>query len=84
MCSIAGFSRPIPRSHATPNGSAQECRAVAMDGGGALHRGGARAAGIARHRDLGVIDMRQIAPTVAGILGVGLPAAGAAPLPVHP
>ena len=52
-----------------------------MDGGGALHRGGARAAGIARHRDLGVIDMRQIAPTVAGILGVGLPAAGAAPLP---
>jgi len=55
-----------------------------MDGGGALHRGGARAAGIARHRDLGVIDMRQIAPTVAGILGLGLPAAGAAPLPVHP
>jgi predicted AlkP superfamily pyrophosphatase or phosphodiesterase len=31
--------------------------------------------GVARGRDLGVIDMRQIAPTVAGILGVSLPAA---------
>jgi hypothetical protein len=41
-------------------------------------------AGIARHRDLGTIDMRQIAPTVAGILEVGLPAARAAPLHVHP
>ncbi len=28
--------------------------------------------GIARGRDVGVIDMRQIAPTVAGILGVRL------------
>jgi predicted AlkP superfamily pyrophosphatase or phosphodiesterase len=31
--------------------------------------------GVAQHRDLGVIDMRQIAPTVAGVLGVGLPTA---------
>jgi predicted AlkP superfamily pyrophosphatase or phosphodiesterase len=31
--------------------------------------------GVARGRDLGVIDMRQIAPTVAGILGVSLPTA---------
>jgi predicted AlkP superfamily pyrophosphatase or phosphodiesterase len=31
--------------------------------------------GIARGRDLGVIDMRQIAPTVASILGVSLPTA---------
>jgi predicted AlkP superfamily pyrophosphatase or phosphodiesterase len=33
--------------------------------------------GIAAGRDLGVIDMRQIAPTFAGILGVRLPAAQA-------
>lgn len=31
--------------------------------------------GVARGRDLGVIDMRQIAPTVAEILDVSLPAA---------
>lgn len=31
--------------------------------------------GIAAGRDLGTIDMRQIAPTVAAILGVDLPAA---------
>ena len=31
--------------------------------------------GVARGRDLGVIDMRQIAPTVAAILGVSLPTA---------
>ena len=30
-------------------------------------------AGVARGRDLGVIDMRQIAPTVAALLGVRLP-----------
>ena len=30
--------------------------------------------GIAHHRDLGLIDMRQIAPTVAQLLGVRLPA----------
>ena len=29
--------------------------------------------GIASHRDVGMIDMRQIAPTVAGFLGVSLP-----------
>jgi predicted AlkP superfamily pyrophosphatase or phosphodiesterase len=39
--------------------------------------------GIARHRDLGLIDMRQIAPTVAQLLDVKLPAAGLAPLPVR-
>jgi predicted AlkP superfamily pyrophosphatase or phosphodiesterase len=41
-------------------------------------------AGIAHHRDLGVIDMRQIAPTVAGILNVPMPTAKAAPLHVQP
>ena len=32
------------------------------------------------HRDLGVIDMRQIAPTIAALLGVAMPSAKAAPL----
>ena len=41
-------------------------------------------AGIARHRDLGVVDMRQIAPTVAGILRTAMPTAKAAPLKVQP
>ncbi len=40
--------------------------------------------GIARHRDLGLVDMRQIAPTVAGILHVAMPTAKAAPLNVAP
>jgi len=40
--------------------------------------------GIAHHRDLGVIDMRQIAPTVAKILNLNMPSAKAAPLPVEP
>jgi predicted AlkP superfamily pyrophosphatase or phosphodiesterase len=40
--------------------------------------------GIARGRDLGLIDMRQIAPTVAAILKVGLPSAKAAVLNVRP
>ncbi len=44
----------------------------------------AMGAGIAHHRDLGEIDMRQIAPTVAGILRVQLPTAKAAPLHVKP
>ena len=39
--------------------------------------------GIARHRDLGVIDMRQIAPTIAQLLGVQMPSAKATPLPVR-
>jgi predicted AlkP superfamily pyrophosphatase or phosphodiesterase len=38
--------------------------------------------GIARGRDLGLIDMRQIAPTVAQLLGVRLPAATQAPLAI--
>jgi hypothetical protein len=37
---------------------------------------------IAAGRDLGVVDMRQVAPTVAGILGVILPNATAAPFSV--
>jgi hypothetical protein len=40
--------------------------------------------GIARGRDLGTIDMRQIAPTVAAILGVNLPQAKQPKLPVAP
>jgi predicted AlkP superfamily pyrophosphatase or phosphodiesterase len=39
-------------------------------------------AGIARGRDLGVIDMRQIAPTLAQILGVSLFNAKSVPLKV--
>ncbi len=39
--------------------------------------------GIARHRDLGQIDMRQVAPTVAALLGVKLTSATAAPLLVR-
>lgn len=38
--------------------------------------------GIAQHRDLGVIDMRQIAPTVALLLNVRLPSATFAPLAI--
>jgi len=41
-------------------------------------------AGIAHHRDLGLVDMRQIAPTVAGILHVPMPTAKAMPLHVAP
>jgi predicted AlkP superfamily pyrophosphatase or phosphodiesterase len=41
-------------------------------------------AGIAPHRDLGVIDMRQTAPTVAKILGVAMTTALATPLKVKP
>lgn len=40
--------------------------------------------GIARGRDVGVIDMRRIAPTVAAVLGVSLPAATEPKLPVAP
>ena len=36
--------------------------------------------GIAQHKDLGVIDMRQIAPTLARLLQVKLPRAKLAPL----
>jgi len=39
--------------------------------------------GIAPHRDLGLIDMRQIAPTVAQLLGVRLPAAAQPALTVQ-
>jgi hypothetical protein len=38
--------------------------------------------GIAEGRDLGVIDMRQIAPTLASVLGVNLPSAKAEKLPI--
>ena len=41
-------------------------------------------AGIAHHRDLGVVDMRQIAPTVARILRAPMPTAKATPLHVAP
>jgi len=41
-------------------------------------------AGVARGRDLGTIDMRQIAPTVAGILGVSLPDAKQPTLRIAP
>lgn len=42
-----------------------------------------KGAGIARGRDLKVVDMRQIAPTFAGLLDVKLPAAKMKPLPVR-
>jgi predicted AlkP superfamily pyrophosphatase or phosphodiesterase len=40
--------------------------------------------GLAKGRDLGLIDMRQIAPTVAGIMGVSLPAAKQPKLYIEP
>jgi hypothetical protein len=40
--------------------------------------------GIARHRDLGLIDMRQIVPTVADILKVSLPSTKAMVLDIRP
>jgi predicted AlkP superfamily pyrophosphatase or phosphodiesterase len=39
--------------------------------------------GVAHGKDLGIIDMRQIAPTLAGILGVALPTARQKPLAIH-
>jgi predicted AlkP superfamily pyrophosphatase or phosphodiesterase len=39
--------------------------------------------GIAQHRDLGLIDMRQIAPTVAQLLNLPLPSAKLSPLPIR-
>jgi predicted AlkP superfamily pyrophosphatase or phosphodiesterase len=44
----------------------------------------AKGVGIARGRDVGIIDMRQIAPTVASLLGVNLPTAKQAKLKVEP
>jgi predicted AlkP superfamily pyrophosphatase or phosphodiesterase len=44
----------------------------------------AMGAGIAHGRDLGIIDMRQVAPTVAGLLGVSLPTAKQPRLKVEP
>jgi predicted AlkP superfamily pyrophosphatase or phosphodiesterase len=38
--------------------------------------------GIARGRNLGVVDMRQIAPTLAQLMGVRLPSSNASPLRV--
>lgn len=38
--------------------------------------------GIARARNLGVVDMRQIAPSIAHLLGLQMPTAEAAPLPL--
>lgn len=38
--------------------------------------------GIAHGRDLGEIDMRTIAPSVATMLGIDLPSAGGKPLPL--
>jgi hypothetical protein len=40
--------------------------------------------GVAHGRDLGTIDMRQIAPTVAGVLGVSLPTAKQSRLRIEP
>jgi hypothetical protein len=39
--------------------------------------------GVAPHRDLGVIDMRRIAPTVAQQLGVRLSKASQSPLDIR-
>ena len=39
--------------------------------------------GIAAGRNLGIIDMRQLAPTLAGELKVALPAAKAPVLPIR-
>jgi predicted AlkP superfamily pyrophosphatase or phosphodiesterase len=42
-----------------------------------------RGKGIAAGRDLGIIDMRQICPTLAGLLGVAMPTAKQKPVDVH-
>jgi hypothetical protein len=39
--------------------------------------------GIAHGKDLGLVDMRQIAPTLAQVLGVSLPSAKQEPLAIH-
>lgn len=39
--------------------------------------------GIASGRNLGIIDIRQIAPTLAGIMGAPFPSASATALPIH-
>lgn len=39
--------------------------------------------GVEAARNLGRIDIRQIAPTIAGLLGAALPSATAAPLQIH-
>ena len=39
--------------------------------------------GIAHGKDLGLVDMRQIAPTLAGVLGVSLPTASQPALAIH-
>jgi predicted AlkP superfamily pyrophosphatase or phosphodiesterase len=39
--------------------------------------------GVAKGKDLGIVDMRQIAPTLAGILGVSLPSANKPALDVR-
>jgi len=44
----------------------------------------ASGAGIGAHRDLGIIDMRQIAPTVAKLLGAPMPSAKAGSLQLAP
>jgi hypothetical protein len=38
---------------------------------------------IQRGKDLGIIDMRRIAPTIAGILQIFLPTATQPPLDLH-
>ncbi len=44
----------------------------------------AMGSGVARGRDLGIIDMRQVAPTVAHLLGVSLPSARQPMLNIKP
>lgn len=43
----------------------------------------ATGSGVARGKDLGLVDMRQIAPTLAKIMGIALPSAKAVPLPIQ-
>jgi hypothetical protein len=38
---------------------------------------------IAHGKDLGLVDMRQIAPTLAGVLGIALPTARQPALAIH-
>ena len=40
--------------------------------------------GVAAHRDLGIIDMRQIAPTIAQMLGITFPSSTAQPVNYQP
>ncbi len=72
-------TQPVAERRSGHAGQPRVLARISRDARSVFHRG----AGIARQRDLGLIDMRQIAPTVAQLLGVRLPKASQSPLAVH-